>query len=157
MAWNQIFWLSIFICIDLNQKAVYILLFTVIPYQSDSVYCSCIPLRVTVYTLTTIYYIMSCNVIRTGIQILLVFARAAKTTNSSYTLLQLLNLNDIGRHDPLKHQLSNPVALLYLIVGVCVVEEENLDGPAVVCVDDAGAGIDEVLGGEARAGSNSAV
>lgn len=38
-----------------------------------------------------------------------------------------------------------------------MVEEENLDGSAVVCVDDTGTGIDEVLGGEARAGSNSAV
>lgn len=109
-----------------------------------------------VYTLTTIYNI-SCHVIRIGTHVFLVRARAAKTSGSSHTLLQLLNLDDIGRHDPLEHQLSNSVALLDLIVGVCVVEEENLDGSAVVCVDDTGAGIDEVLGGEARARSNSAV
>lgn len=87
----------------------------------------------------------------------LVLARAAKATSSSDTLLQLLDLDDLGGHDPLEHQLSNSVALLDLIVGVGVVEEENLDGSAVVCVNDTGAGVDEVLGGEARAGSDSAI
>lgn len=87
----------------------------------------------------------------------LVLARAAKATGSSHALLQLLYFDNLGGHDPLEHQLSNSVALLDLIVGVGVVEEENLDGPAVVCVNDTGAGVDEVLGGEARAGSDSAI
>lgn len=38
-----------------------------------------------------------------------------------------------------------------------MVEEEDLDLAAVVCVDDAGAGIDEVLGCEAGAGGDAAI
>jgi hypothetical protein len=38
-----------------------------------------------------------------------------------------------------------------------MVEQKNLDGSAVVCVDDAGTSVDEVLGRKARAGSNTAV
>ena len=38
-----------------------------------------------------------------------------------------------------------------------MVEEEDLDLAAVVCIDDAGAGIDEVLGCEAGAGGDAAI
>jgi hypothetical protein len=38
-----------------------------------------------------------------------------------------------------------------------MVEQENLERPTVVCVDDTRASIDEVLGGEAGAGSNAAI
>jgi hypothetical protein len=38
-----------------------------------------------------------------------------------------------------------------------VVEQKNLEGSAVVSVDDARTSVDEVLGREARAGSNTAV
>jgi hypothetical protein len=142
----------------LNQIAVYILLEELshsVPIRLGSV----LIMHLSLYapSIPSPPFIISCHVIKRRIPHSLVLARAAKATSSSYALLQLLNFDDLGRHDPLEHQLSNTVALLDLIIGICVVEEENLDGSAVVCVDDTSAGVDEVLGGEAGAGGNSAV
>lgn len=83
--------------------------------------------------------------------------RAPKPAGTTNTLLQLLDLLDLGGDDSLQHQLGNPVALLHLVVRVGMVEEQDLDLSAVISVDDARAGVDEVLGGEARSGGNSAV
>lgn len=38
-----------------------------------------------------------------------------------------------------------------------MVEEKDLDLAAVISVDDAGTGVDKMLGGEARSGGDSAV
>ena len=72
-------------------------------------------------------------------------------------ILELLHLDNLGSVDALEHQLRDAVALLDGEVGIAVVEEEDLHLAAVVCVDDAGTGIDEVLGGEAGAGGDAAV
>lgn len=82
---------------------------------------------------------------------------ASKSASATDALLQLLHLLDLGSDDPLKDQLGNPVPLLNLVVGVRVVEEQNLDLAAVVGVDNARTGVDEVLGSEARPRRNPAV
>lgn len=84
-------------------------------------------------------------------------ARAPEPAGAPHALLQLLHLEHLGRVDPLNDQLRNPVALLHLKVGLAVVEQQDLDGSPVVGVDDAGARVDEVLGGEAGAGGDAAV
>ena len=82
---------------------------------------------------------------------------APEPAGTADTLLQHLDLLDLGRDNPLEHQLCDPVPLLDLVVGVGVVEEQHLDLAAVVGVDDARARVDEVLRGEAGAGGDPAV
>lgn len=84
-------------------------------------------------------------------------ASAAKATGATNALGELLDLDDVGRDDALEDELGDAVAFLDLVVGLGVVEEEHLDLAAVVGVDDARARVDEVLGGEAGAGSDAAV
>ena len=73
---------------------------------------------------------------------------ASKTTSTSNTLLELLDLNNLGCVDALEDQLSNAVTLLDLKVGLVVVEEKNLDLATVIGIDNASASVDEVLGSE---------
>lgn len=84
-------------------------------------------------------------------------AGAAKATGATDTLLELLHLLHLGGDDALEDELRDAVALLDLVVGVGVVEQQHLDLAAVVGVNDARASVDEVLGGEARSGSDTAV
>jgi hypothetical protein len=70
---------------------------------------------------------------------------AAKAPSTTYTLLQLLHLDHFGSVDALDDKLSNSVALLDRVVCLGVVEQQHLHLAAVVCVNDAGAGVDEVL------------
>lgn len=87
----------------------------------------------------------------------LLLARAAEAARAADALLELLHLDHVGGDDALEHQLGDAVALLDLVVGLGVVEEQHLDLPAVVGVDDARARVDEVLGREAGAGGDAAV
>lgn len=80
---------------------------------------------------------------------ILIVASAAKAANASYALLQLLHLDDLGGIDALQDKLRDAVALLDLKVGLGMVEEQHLDFAAVVGIDDASAGVNEVLRGEA--------
>ena len=73
---------------------------------------------------------------------------ASETTSTSNTLLELLDLNNLGCVDALEDQLSNAVTLLDLKVGLVVVEEKNLDLATVIGIDNTSASVDEVLGGE---------
>jgi hypothetical protein len=73
---------------------------------------------------------------------------ASETTSTSNTLLELLDLNNIGCVDALKDQLSNAVTLLDLKVGLVVVEEKNLDLATVIGIDNTSASVNEVLGSE---------
>lgn len=73
---------------------------------------------------------------------------ASEATSTSNTLLELLDLNNLGCVDALKDQLSNAVTLLDLKVGLVVVEEKNLDLATVIGIDNTSASVDEVLGGE---------
>lgn len=82
---------------------------------------------------------------------------ASKPTGATDALLQLLNLLNLGSDDPLKDQLGNPVTLLNFVVRVGVVEEQDLDLAAVISVDDARTGVNEVLGRKARPRRNTAV
>lgn len=84
-------------------------------------------------------------------------AGAAKAARAADALLELLDLDDVGGHDALQDELRDAVAVLDLVVGVGVVEEQHLDLAAVVGVDDAGARVDEVLGRQAGAGSDAAI
>jgi hypothetical protein len=76
---------------------------------------------------------------------------AAKAILSSNTLLQFLHLDNFGRKDPLKHKLRNAITLFDLEVLLAEVEEQDPDLAAVVCVDDAGASGNRVLGCETGA------
>ena len=82
---------------------------------------------------------------------------AAKATSSTDTLLEFLDLDNLGRADALQDKLGNAIALLDLKVGLGMVKQENLDLAAVVGVNDTSAGVDKVLRSEARSGSNAAV
>lgn len=83
--------------------------------------------------------------------------RGAKPASAADAVLQLCDLDHVGRVDALEHELRDAVALGDGEVGVRVVEQENLDLAAVVGVDDARAGVDVVLAGEAGAGGDAAV
>lgn len=87
----------------------------------------------------------------------LLSAGAAKAARAAHALRQLLDLDDVGRHDALQDELRDAVALLDRKVGVGVVKQQHLDLPAVVGVNDARARVDEVLGREAGAGRDAAV
>lgn len=77
----------------------------------------------------------------------LIRPRAPKPPRPPHTLLQLLHLQHLGRVNPLDHELGDAVALGDSEIHVRVVEQQDLDLAAVVGVDDAGARVDEVLGG----------
>lgn len=87
----------------------------------------------------------------------LVRPRAPEPARAPHALLQLLHLDHVGRVNALDNELRDPVALLHLVVGVGVVEQQHFDGAAVVGVDDSRARVDEVLGCEAGAGGDAAV
>ena len=82
---------------------------------------------------------------------------APEAASAADALLELLNLDNLGGVDALNDELRDAVALLDLEVGVGMVEEQNLDGAAVVGVDHAGARVDEVLGCQTRARRDAAV
>lgn len=82
---------------------------------------------------------------------------ASEAASASDALLELLDLDNLGGVDALEDELGDAVALLDLKVGLAVVEEKNLYLASVVGVNDTGARVDEVLGGEAGSGSNAAV
>ncbi|KAG5916949.1 hypothetical protein E4U53_004248 [Claviceps sorghi] len=69
----------------------------------------------------------------------------------------LRHLDHLGRVDALDNQLRHPVPFLDLKIPLGVVEEQHLDVSPVVCVDDAGARVDEVFAREARAGRDATV
>ncbi len=87
----------------------------------------------------------------------LVRPRAAEAAGAAHARVQLGDLDHVGRVDALDDQLRDAVALGDGVVGVAVVEEQDLHLPAVVGVDDARARLDRVLGGEAGAGRDAAV
>jgi len=86
-----------------------------------------------------------------------VHSRTPKPAGTADTLLQLRHLNHIRRVDALQHELGNPIALLNSEIGVGVVEQQHLDGAAVIGVDDPRARVDEVLGGETGARCDTAI
>lgn len=92
-----------------------------------------------------------------GLYLLQSNASAAEAAGATHALLELLYLDDLGGEDALDDKLGDTVTLSDLEVGVGVVEEEDLDLAAVVRVDYAGTGVDEVLGGETGARGNAAV
>lgn len=67
-----------------------------------------------------------------------------EAAGAAHALLQLGNLDNLGRVDALEHELGDAVALGDGEIGLGVVEEQDLDLATVVGVDDARAGIDEV-------------
>jgi hypothetical protein len=80
--------------------------------------------------------------------IFLTLTSASEPTSTSNTLLELLDLNNLGCVDALEDKLGNAVTLLDLKVGLIVVEKKNLDLSAVIGINDTSTGVDEVLGGE---------
>jgi hypothetical protein len=84
-------------------------------------------------------------------------ARAPEAASAPDGVGQLADDDDVRGVDALEHELGDAIAGLDGEVGVAEVEEDDLDGPAVVGVDDAGAHVDAVLGREAGAGGYAAV
>lgn len=84
-------------------------------------------------------------------------ASASEATGTTHALLELLHLDNLGRVDALNDELGDAVTLLDLEVGVGVVEQQDLDLTAVVGINDAGAGVDEVFGRETGAGCDTTV
>lgn len=72
--------------------------------------------------------------------------RRTEPAGSAHALLQLGDLEHLRGVDALQDELRDAVALRDGEVGVRVVEQEDLDLAAVVCVYDSGAGVDEVPG-----------
>ena len=83
--------------------------------------------------------------------------RAAEPPCAADAVLELGDLDHLRRPDALQHELRDAVALPDNKVRGRVVEEQDLDGAAVVGVDDPGARVDEVFGREARSRRDSAV
>lgn len=68
-----------------------------------------------------------------------------------------LDLLDLAHLDLLQNELSDPVPLGDLKVRLAMVEKQDEERPAVVGVDDTGARLDRVLGGETRPRGDAAV
>jgi hypothetical protein len=82
---------------------------------------------------------------------------AAKSSCTTNALCKCLHHLDFRVINALEDQLSNAVADLDLEVLFGEVEEDYLDGAAIVGIDYACASVDAVLCSEARAGSDTAV
>lgn len=82
---------------------------------------------------------------------------AAKAAGAAHALLQVSDLDNVGSIDALKDELSYAVSLCDGEIGIGVVEEQDLDLTTVVSVDDAGARVNEVLGRQAGARSDTAI
>ena len=85
-------------------------------------------------------------------------AGGSETARTPVRGVQVLDLRNLRRGDALEDELSDAVTLLHLEVLLAVVEQDDADVAAVIVVDDARAGVDEVLpresgpGGDARVG-----
>jgi hypothetical protein len=82
---------------------------------------------------------------------------AAEAASASNTLLEFLNLDNLGGVDALQNKLSNAVALLHLKVGFVMVEKQDLDLTAVIGIDDTSACVNEMLGSEAGSRGNASI
>jgi hypothetical protein len=80
-----------------------------------------------------------------------------KPTRTPNTLLQRIHNHHLGHNNLLHNKLRNAVPNLDLEIRVGQVREDDADGAAVVCVDDARERVDAVFVCEARAGGYSAV
>ena len=119
---------------------------------------TCIPIYlIPIYLPNAILNLFQIPSISSSLVLNLPHPRAPETPSTPNTLLQLLDLHDLRGIDPLQHKLRHAVALLDCEIDVRVVEQQHLDLAAVVGVNHAGAGVDEVLGGEAGAGGYAAV
>ena len=84
--------------------------------------------------------------------------RGSESSRTPVRGVQVLHLHNLRRGDALEDELSDAVTLLHLEVLLAVVEQDDADVAAVIVVDDARAGVDEVLpresgpGGDARVG-----
>jgi hypothetical protein len=85
---------------------------------------------------------------RVGILYLLTLTSASEAASTSDTLLELLDLDNLGCIDALEDKLGNAVTLLDLKVGLVVVEKKDLDLATVIGIDDTSTCVDKVLGGE---------
>ncbi|RYO91341.1 hypothetical protein DL766_001988 [Monosporascus sp. MC13-8B] len=81
----------------------------------------------------------------------LVGPRAPEPAGAAHALLELGDLDHLGRVDALDDELGHAVALGHGEVGLRVVEQQDLDGAPVVGVDHARPRVDEVLRREPRA------
>jgi hypothetical protein len=82
---------------------------------------------------------------------------AAESASASNTLLQLLHLDNFRGIDALEDELGDTVVLLDDKVHVAVVEQQDLDLASVVGIDDARAGVDEILRSEPGPWGNATV
>lgn len=87
----------------------------------------------------------------------LVPPRTPEPAGATHALVELLDLDHGRRVDALDDELGDAVALLHLVVGLAVVEQQHLDVAAVVGVDDARARVDEVLGCQSGAWGDAAI
>ena len=71
--------------------------------------------------------------------------RGSESSRTPVRGVQVLHLHNLRRGDALEDELSDAVTLLHLKVLLAVVEQDDADVAAVIVVDDARAGVDEVL------------
>ena len=83
--------------------------------------------------------------------------RAPETPRAPGGLVEILHFLHLGHDNFLEDELSDAVAPFNFEIRLGVVEEDDADGTAVIVVDHAGTGIDELLEGQARAGGDAGV
>lgn len=83
--------------------------------------------------------------------------RTSKTSLSSNRLLKFCHLHDFWGVDALKDELSHAVVLLYDEIHITVVKQQDLNLSSVIGVDNACAGVDEVLCRKSRSWCNPTV
>ena len=81
----------------------------------------------------------------------------SEAANAADCVVELLNLDHIGRRVFLDDELGYAITLLYLEVLLAKVEEENLDFSTVVTIDHTSADINHMLSGKSRARGDTAV
>ena len=87
----------------------------------------------------------------------LICPRAAEAPGSPHAFLQLGDLDHLRVGNPLEHELGDAIADFDGEIRLGVVEEQHFYGPAVVCIYDAGARVNEVFACKAGAGGYAAV